>query len=223
MIKSVIWSSMIDYPDNVCTTLFTGVCNFDCEFCYNRGLLKEKEMNFEQDILPKLLDRKEFIDHVIISGGECTIHPDFEKIVNILYENGFKIGIHTNGYTPEILEKVIDKIDYVGMDVKNDFDNYNEITQKQVDVEKIKKSNMVKKINEGNMYWADCYVYDKKIVTTSDTDGRSYTSYYIKVTDKNYVVDKLVEVSKDTYYSETGKTLKLVILDETGKDIFDVI
>ena len=43
MIKSVIWSSMIDYPDNVCTTLFTGVCNFDCEFCYNKGLLKEKE------------------------------------------------------------------------------------------------------------------------------------------------------------------------------------
>ena len=41
MIKSVIWSSMIDYPDNVCTTLFTGVCNFDCEFCYNKGLLKE--------------------------------------------------------------------------------------------------------------------------------------------------------------------------------------
>ena len=55
MIKSVIWSSMIDYPDNVCTTLFTGVCNFDCEFCYNKGLLKEKELNFEEEILPKLL------------------------------------------------------------------------------------------------------------------------------------------------------------------------
>ena len=116
MVKSVIWSSMIDYPENVCTTLFTGVCNFDCEFCYNRGLLKEKEMDFEKEILPKLLDRKEFIDHVIISGGECTVHPDFERIVNILYDNGFKIGIHTNGYTPEILEKVIDKLDYIGME-----------------------------------------------------------------------------------------------------------
>ena len=115
MVKSVIWSSMIDYPENVCTTLFTGVCNLDCEFCYNRCLLKEKEMDFEKEILPKLLDRKEFIDHVIISGGECTVHPDFERIVSILYDNGFKIGIHTNGYTPEILEKVIDKLDYIGM------------------------------------------------------------------------------------------------------------
>lgn len=140
MIKSVIWSSMIDYPDNVCTTLFTGVCNFDCEFCYNKGLLKEKELDFEKEILPKLLERKDFIDHVIISGGECTVHPDFEKIINILYENGFKIGIHTNGYTPDVLKNVINKIDYIGMDIKNDFENYDEITQKKVDIEKIKES-----------------------------------------------------------------------------------
>ncbi len=140
MVKSVIWSSMIDYPDNVCTTLFTGVCNFDCEFCYNKGLLKEKDMDFEKDILPKLLDRKDFIDHIIISGGECTIHEDFEKVVNILYDNGFKIGIHTNGYTPEILKRVINKIDYIGMDVKNDFENYDEICATKIDVSKIKES-----------------------------------------------------------------------------------
>ena len=35
-----------------------------------------------------------------------------EKMINILHENGFIIGIHTNGYTPETLRKVIDKIDY---------------------------------------------------------------------------------------------------------------
>ena len=92
MSKSVIWSSMRDYPDNICTTMFTGVCNFDCEFCYNRGLLKEKEINFEEEILPKLLERKDFINHVIISGGECTIHPDFEKVINTLYDNGFTIN-----------------------------------------------------------------------------------------------------------------------------------
>lgn len=140
MIKSVIWSSMIDYPDNVCTTLFSGVCNFDCEFCYNKGLLNEKELDFDKDIFPKLIERKDFIDHIIISGGECTIHPDFENILNKLYDNGFKIGIHTNGYTPEVLEKLIDKIDFVGMDIKNDFDNYDEICCIKIDVKKIKKS-----------------------------------------------------------------------------------
>ena len=30
MIKSVIWASMVDYPNNVCTTLFMSGCNFNC-------------------------------------------------------------------------------------------------------------------------------------------------------------------------------------------------
>ena len=131
---------MIDYPDVVSTVLFTGVCNFDCEFCYNKGLLKEKDLDFEKDVLPKLVERKDFINHVIISGGECTYHSDFEKIVNTLYDNGFIIGIHTNGYRPEILRKVLDKVDYVGMDIKNDFENYNDITNTCVDISKIKES-----------------------------------------------------------------------------------
>jgi pyruvate formate lyase activating enzyme len=131
---------MIDYPENICTTLFTGVCNFDCEFCYNRGLLKEKELDFNNEILPKLIERKDFINHIIISGGECTVHKEFKEIVEILYNEGFVIGIHTNGYMPEILESVIDKIDYIGMDIKNDFENYDEITRCKVDVEKIEKS-----------------------------------------------------------------------------------
>lgn len=140
MVKSVIWSSMIDYPDNICTTLFTGVCNFDCEFCYNKGLLKEKDMDFEKEILPKLVERKDFIDHIIISGGECTAHEDFEKIINILYDNGFVIGIHTNGYNPEVLKRTIDKIDEISMDIKNDFENYDNIAGIKVNTDKIKES-----------------------------------------------------------------------------------
>lgn len=192
MIKSVIWSSMIDYPDNVCTTLFTGVCNFDCEFCYNRGLLKEKELNFDNAILPKLLERKDFIDHVIISGGECTVHPDFEKIVNKLYDNGFKIGIHTNGYTPETLKKIIDKIDYIGMDIKNDFDNYNEITQKKVNVEKIKESvNVI--LNSGVSYEFRTTVYPKYI----DKENVVNIAKYLKeVGAKQYMLQNYFDYNK---------------------------
>ena len=192
MVKSVIWSSMIDYPDNICTTLFTGVCNFDCEFCYNKGLLREKEIDFEKEILPKLLDRKDFINHVIISGGECTIHPDFEKIVNTLYENGFKIGIHTNGYSPEILEKVIDKIDYIGMDIKNDFENYNEITQKKIDISKIKTS-MDIILKSGINYEFRTTVYPKYI----NTENLVNIAKYLKeVGCKKYVLQNYFDHNK---------------------------
>lgn len=192
MVKSVIWSSMIDYPDYVCTTLFTGVCNFDCEFCYNKGLLKEKEINFEKEILPKLIERKEIVDHVIISGGECTIHPEFENIVNTLYENGFKIGIHTNGYAPEILDKIIDKIDYIGMDIKNDFENYNEITQKQVDIEKIKTSVDII-LKSGKNYEFRTTVYPKYV----DRENIINIAKYLKeVGSKKYVLQNYFDHNK---------------------------
>ena len=192
MIKSVIWSSMIDYPDNVCTTLFTGVCNFDCEFCYNKGLLNEKDLNFEKDIFPKLMERKDFINHIIISGGECTIHPEFENIVNKLYENGFKIGIHTNGYTPEMLEKLIDKIDFVGMDIKNDFNSYDEICCVKVDVEKVKKSiNII--LNSGVKYEFRTTVYPKYI---NAQNLENIAKYLKEAGSKEYVLQNYFDHNK---------------------------
>lgn len=213
MIKSVIWSSMIDYPENICTTLFTGVCNFDCEFCYNKGLLKEKELNFEEEVLPKLLERKDFIDHIILSGGECTIHPDFEKYVNILYDKGFTIGIHTNGYTPEILERVIDKIDYIGMDIKNDFENYNEITKKKVDIEKIKKSvNLI--LKSGKNYEFRTTVYPKYVNTVNVLEIAKYLK---EVGAKKYVLQKYFDHDKSVipYSNEKMNEIK----DECNKII----
>ena len=142
MIKSVIWASMVDYPNNVCTTLFMSGCNFNCEFCYNKNLSKERTIDFKIEILPKLKERKEFINHIIISGGECTISPDFIDIIESLYENKFVIGIHTNGYRPDILKKVINKLDFVGMDIKNDFDNYNITARNRSRYIKNKRNNL---------------------------------------------------------------------------------
>lgn len=139
MIKSVLWSSMIDYPDNICSVIFTSGCNFDCEFCYNKKLTFEKEINFEKEIFLKLLARKSFINHIIISGGECTISPDFLNIVDMLYENDFRIGIHTNGYRPDIIKHVINKLDFIGMDIKNDFQNYSKISRSRSRCGKNKK------------------------------------------------------------------------------------
>ena len=207
MIKSVIWSSMIDYPDNICTTLFTGVCNFDCEFCYNRGLLKEKELNLDKDILPKLLDRKDFINHIIISGGECTVHPDFERIINTLYDNGFVIGIHTNGYIPEILERNINKIDFVGMDIKNDFENYNEITQRKIDIDKIKESVRII-LNSGKKYEFRTTVYPKYL---GKENVVKIAEYLKSVGAKNYVLQNYFDYNKTVipYSAEMMKEMQV--------------
>lgn len=140
MIKHVIWASMIDYPGNTCTVLFTGNCNFKCAYCYNKSLCNEKDMDFDNKILPVLLERKDFVDHIIISGGEPTVDPSFDYIMDKLYENGFKIGLHTNGTHPDKLKQHINKIDYIGMDIKSSFGKYNNVAGVDVNIEKIKES-----------------------------------------------------------------------------------
>ena len=128
MIKHVIWSSMIDYPGHTCTVMFTGNCNFNCDYCYNKTLKEQENKKFEEEILPKLIERKDFINHIIISGGEPTVDPDFEKIIDILHKQGFLIGVHTNGSNPDIIINNIYKIDYFGIDITNSslnkFTNY---------------------------------------------------------------------------------------------------
>ena len=141
MISSVMWSSLIDYPENICTILFISGCNFDCEFCYNKQFFNNNALDFEKNIFPNLIERKNFINHIIISGGECTISPDFCEIVDKLYENEFKIGIHTNGSRPDLILRVMKKLDYVGMDIKNDFDNYSKISRSKCEYRKNKKIN----------------------------------------------------------------------------------
>lgn len=140
MIKHVIWSSMIDYPGHTCTVMFTGNCNFNCDYCYNKTLKEQENKKFEDEILPKLIERKDFINHIIISGGEPTVDPDFEKIIDILHKHGFVIGVHTNGSNPDKIINNIDKIDYFGIDIKTSFNKYNVAAGTHVNVDNVKKT-----------------------------------------------------------------------------------
>jgi pyruvate formate lyase activating enzyme len=119
--KSVVWSSTIDYPNEVSTVLFVGTCNWDCEYCYNKSLKDNDDIDFQTQILPRLIDRKDFVNHVIISGGECTLYPELEETIDCLLNNGFIVGIHTNGSKPNVIEKILPKISFVGMDIKGEY------------------------------------------------------------------------------------------------------
>lgn len=140
MIKKVIWASMIDYPGKIATVLFVGKCNFNCGYCYNRTLVSEKDIDFDQQIFPKLLERKDFIPYVIISGGEPTVDKEFGSIVEKLYNNGFVIGVHTNGSNPEVINKYIDKIDFLGIDMKSSEGKYDYIAGVNVNFDKVKET-----------------------------------------------------------------------------------
>ena len=87
----------------------------------------------------------------------------------------------------------------------------------------MKNKNLITKIINNNMYCIPCYLFDKKYESSSDTVGKHYDNYYVKITDKEYIVNDWIEVSEEIYLVDEKKKLTLVMLDKSGKDILEII
>ncbi|MEE8632295.1 MAG: radical SAM protein, partial [Candidatus Bathyarchaeia archaeon] len=76
-VKGFIDLSLVDWDDKVSAVLFLPRCNFRCPFCYNRQLVLEPEKQptipFEE-IKQYLVRNRSWLDGVVITGGEPTIH-----------------------------------------------------------------------------------------------------------------------------------------------------
>ena len=143
MIRGIQKASFIDWPDKVCTVIFLERCNFRCPFCQNPELIRNPEELQEipiDELLAFLEDRKGWIDGVCITGGEPTIHSKLPELVDKIKQLGFGVKLDTNGSNPEMLERLIPKLDYIAMDIKGPLERYQEITRSQIDPALIRKS-----------------------------------------------------------------------------------
>ena len=136
--------SMVDYPNKIATTVFTGGCNFRCPFCHNSGIVKQ-EYNVvdENEFFTYLESRKKLIDAVVVSGGEPTLQSDLEEFIAKIKSLGYLVKLDTNGSNPFMLKRLLESgnVDYVAMDIKNNFEDYDKITGiKDINTENIKKS-----------------------------------------------------------------------------------
>lgn len=140
--------SLADYPGKVCAIAFTGGCNFRCPWCYVKDLV----VNWDRlpktngrNILKYLISRKEWIDALVISGGEPSIHSELIDFMKKVKEGGFLVGLETNGSNPIMLKKLINEkvVDYIEMDIKaplSDSKLYNKVAGANVNIDNIKKS-----------------------------------------------------------------------------------
>jgi len=137
-------TSLVDYPKNICSTIFLQGCNFRCSYCHNPELVIDEGLNevMEGWLLNKLEERKGLIDHICITGGEPTLHKDLPKFIKKLKVKGLKVKIDTNGSNSEMLKQLIkDKlVDFIAMDVKNVLEKYEITTNSRINVEIIKDS-----------------------------------------------------------------------------------
>ena len=142
-------TSLIDFPGRVGCTVFTVGCNFGCGFCHNKDLVslerfKQSGMRLvkEEELFKFLKKRKEILDGVCITGGEPTLQPDLIEFCKKIKELELEVKLDTNGSNPEALKKLIEKklIDFIAMDVKTDWQEYDKAAGTKVVVEKIKRS-----------------------------------------------------------------------------------
>jgi pyruvate formate lyase activating enzyme len=118
--------SLIDYPNQVASVLFTPGCNLRCGFCHNWRIAVDPQPPFLQEgtALELLEGRKRYVDAVVISGGEPCMHKELPRFLSKLKERGFSVKLDTNGFYPDVLEECLGSVDYVAMDVKTRLDKY---------------------------------------------------------------------------------------------------
>ena len=126
-------TTLLDYPEHVAATIFTGGCNFRCPFCHNADLLLKKSGDSpvsEEEILAFLKKRKNVLSGVCITGGEPTLQPDLKDFIIKARDLGYKIKLDTNGYRPDVILSLLAEnlLDYIAMDIKAGLSNYAKVS-----------------------------------------------------------------------------------------------
>jgi pyruvate formate lyase activating enzyme len=124
--------SLIDYPNKVASVLFTPGCNLRCPFCHNWRIAVDPKPPFlhEAAALKILESRKKYVDAVVVTGGEPTMHRELPKFLAKLKARGFQVKLDTNGFYPEVLEECLPYVDYVALDVKTCLEKYKQLGAK---------------------------------------------------------------------------------------------
>ena len=129
IIKGLQKTTLLDFPEKVACTVFTGGCNFRCPFCHNASLvLAPTEVTdiSEQEFFSFLDRRSGILDGVCVTGGEPLLQQDIIPFLERIHSLGLAVKLDTNGWYYNKLKDIISLglIDYVAMDIKNSKEKY---------------------------------------------------------------------------------------------------
>lgn len=120
----------IDYPGRLAAVLFCQGCPWRCGYCHNRHLIPTMSGTAVPwlEIAALLRSRCGLLDGVVFSGGEPTMQAGLLDAVKVVRGMGFAVGLHTAGPYPDRLLDCLPHLDWVGMDLKAPFEEYERIT-----------------------------------------------------------------------------------------------
>lgn len=122
--------STTDWPDHLAAVVFVQGCPWRCVYCHNTELQARDggQPGGWLHALGTLARRKGLIDGVVFSGGEPTLDPQLPDAIDAVRHLGFKVGLHTAGIYPAKLNAILPYLDWVGLDIKADFGDYESVT-----------------------------------------------------------------------------------------------
>lgn len=136
----------MDWPGRIASVVFLPGCSFACGWCHNRVLVntpdKLDDIPVDQ-VLIRVRELGAWVDGIVVTGGEPTIHPDLPDLIRTL-KTAAPVKLDTNGSRPDMLEKLLAEklLDGVSMDIKAplDADHYSRVVEVPVDIDDIRRS-----------------------------------------------------------------------------------
>lgn len=121
--------TLLDFPGKMACTVFLAGCNLRCPFCHNASLVintSSQPTIPEEEFFAFLDKRKGMLEGVCVTGGEPTLNPDLPAFLRKIKEKGYLVKLDTNGTNPDMIESLLDVVDYFAMDIKNSKEHYAE-------------------------------------------------------------------------------------------------
>ena len=129
-IGGLVSFTTIDFPGKLAAVLFLKGCPLNCKYCSNGHLIKLEQGEYDPEkVFDWLKSRAGKLEGIVFSGGEALMQADITiEYMKRVKELGFAIGLHTNGFYPDLLKKVVDIVDWIGLDFKATCENYKDLT-----------------------------------------------------------------------------------------------
>ena len=129
-IGGLVSFTTIDYPGKLAAVLFLKGCPFNCKYCSNPHLIPLGEGEYDPEkVFDWIKARIGKLEGIVFSGGEALMQNDATiEYMKRVKELGFAIGLHTNGFYPDLLKKVDGIVDWIGLDFKAAPEHYKDLT-----------------------------------------------------------------------------------------------
>ncbi|WP_019176131.1 anaerobic ribonucleoside-triphosphate reductase activating protein [Methanomassiliicoccus luminyensis] len=141
-----IKTSLLDWDGHVVSSVYLPGCNFRCPYCHNPDVVLRSETFDEvpfSEVEEYVRSNKDFLDGVVVTGGEPTLHKDLPDLLRRIKDLGVKVKLDTNGSNPGMLGDLIEAglVDYVAMDLKGPLnEKYADVVGVDVKLDDIKRS-----------------------------------------------------------------------------------